>query len=587
VARCSDTLVTRSGERMSEADESGGTSGAGTRAGADAASPVADGAIPWQQRLSTKLLGLIGALTVVGVAIFALGEARMGEYFLESQAGGAALFSHTIQNAILRAMLEERRPDAYETMRDVARQDGVEKVRLISKGGLVAFSTQDAEVGTTLTPLSEPCAPCHAQGVPAEHASLLARTRVFQRNGHRVLKLVTPIYNEERCSSGACHAHPTKQRVLGVLDVQLSLAPVDARIAAFRRGTLGFTAVGALLVAAILFAFARSQIVRPVSALVAGTRKVAVDELDEEIRVDAKGELGVLAGSLNNMIRALRRMERELRDVNVDLEHQVEERTADLKKAHAALVQSEKLSSLGRLAASIAHEINNPLAGILTFAKLVIRTLEGGPPDEATRQELVRNLRLVQRETERCTTIVRSLLDFARDRPLALRDVSPNAAVEEALQLIGHQIAMQGITLEKRLGAVPTVIADFGQLRQAVVNVAMNACEAMGRGGKLTVETRCGADGGVEIHIADTGPGISEDHMSHLFEPFFTTKGEKGTGLGLSVVYGVVQRHHGRVEVHSEPGRGARFTLCFPPVAPAQIDPPRGAAPARVAAGVT
>jgi two-component system NtrC family sensor kinase len=532
--------------------------------------PSIETVVPWRHRLNTKLMALTLLVTVVGVAVFAIAEGRMAEQLVESQANAAALFSVTIQHATSRAMLEARRDDAFETMRDVARQEGVEHVRLIAKGAAVAFSTNDEEVGKTFDPRQPPCAACHAEGKPTEHASVLSRTRLFARGGHRSLGLVTPIYNEARCSSAACHAHPTTQRVLGVLDVQLSLADVDERIGAFRRNSLGLTAIGVLLLAGVFVAFGRSEVVRPVAALLAGMRQVARDDLEGEIRVEAKGELAVLTASFNDMLRALRGMERELRDVNSDLERQVEERTAELKRAHTALIQTEKLSSLGRLSASIAHEINNPLAGILTFAKLCIRSLEAGPPDDAARAELVKHLRLVQRETERCTAIVRSLLDFARERPLALRDVSPNAAVDEALQLIAHQVAMQGITLEKRLGATPTIVADFGQLRQAIVNVAMNACEAMGRGGKLTVETRAGADGGVEIDVADTGPGIPEENMKHLFEPFFTTKGEKGTGLGLAVVYGVVQRHRGRVEVHSEAGRGARFTLCFPPVAPPQ-----------------
>jgi two-component system, NtrC family, sensor kinase len=558
---------------MTEAveDRRDAAAAAGVHAEVEAGAPPSiESSVPWLHRLNTKLIALTLLITVVGVAVFALAEARMGEQLVESQANAAALFSLTIQHATMRAMLEDRRDDAFETMRDVARQDGVEHVRLIAKGAAVAFSTNDAEVGKTFDPRQAPCAACHAGGHPTEHASVLSRTRVFEGEGHRSLGLVTPIYNEARCSSAACHAHPTTQRVLGVLDVQLSLADVDARIGAFRRGSLGLTAIGVLLLAGVLLAFGHSEVVRPVSALLGGMRQVARDHLDGEIRVGAKGELALLAGSFNDMLRALRAMERELREVNSDLERQVEDRTAELKRAHTALIQTEKLSSLGRLSASIAHEINNPLAGILTFAKLVIRTLEAGPPDEAARKELVKHLRLVQRETERCSAIVRSLLDFARERPLALREVSPNAVVEEALQLIAHQVAMQGITLEKRLGATPTVVADFGQLRQALVNVAMNACEAMGSGGKLTVETRAGTDGGVEIDVLDTGPGISDDNMKHLFEPFFTTKGEKGTGLGLAVVYGVVQRHRGRVEVHSDIGRGARFTLCFPPVAPPQ-----------------
>jgi two-component system NtrC family sensor kinase len=263
------------------------------------------------------------------------------------------------------------------------------------------------------------------------------------------------------------------------------------------------------------------------------------------------------------MTRSLREMEGELKDLMLGLEQQVDERTADLKKAQNALVHSEKMSSLGQLAASIAHEINNPLAGILTFAKLVIRTLEQGTPDDATRKELVRNLALVQRETERCSAIVRNLLDFARDRPVALRELQVAAVVDEALQLIAHQIAIQGLTLERHLDPTPPVLADFGQLRQAVVNVALNAVEAMGKRGTLTVSTRGSADGGVEIVIADTGPGISPENLARVFEPFFTTK-EKGTGLGLSVVYGIVQRHQGSVDVQSELGRGTCFTLKLP-----------------------
>jgi two-component system NtrC family sensor kinase len=147
---------------------------------------------------------------------------------------------------------------------------------------------------------------------------------------------------------------------------------------------------------------------------------------------------------------------------------------------------------------------------------------------------------------------------------MALRDLSVNAVVEEALSLIGHQLAIQGLTLEKRLGPVPLVSADFGQLRQAVVNVAINAIEAMGKSGTLTVTTRPTAAGGVEIAVADTGPGIASEHLPHVFEPFYTTKGEKGTGLGLSVVYGIVQRHRGEVDVKSEAGRGTTFTIRLP-----------------------
>jgi two-component system NtrC family sensor kinase len=248
-----------------------------------------------------------------------------------------------------------------------------------------------------------------------------------------------------------------------------------------------------------------------------------------------------------------------------DLERKVEERTAALRAAQDQLVRSEKLSSLGKLSASIAHEINNPLAGILTFAKLIVRTLEQGPPDDDARKALVKHLHLVERETERCSAIVRNLLDFARERPLALKDTNVHHVVEEALQLLQNQIQIQGVVLERKLAPVPLVDGDFGQLRQAFVNVIMNGCEAMPRGGRLLVGTALVDDGRwIEVSFKDSGPGIPPDHLSRIFDPFFTTK-EKGTGLGLSVVYGIVERHGGKVEIDTEVGKGTRVVVRLPP----------------------
>jgi two-component system NtrC family sensor kinase len=262
----------------------------------------------------------------------------------------------------------------------------------------------------------------------------------------------------------------------------------------------------------------------------------------------------------------------------------VETRTAELKAAHAQLVRGEKLSSLGKLSASIAHEINNPLAGILTFAKLVSRTLAEGPPDDARRAVLRKNLALVEREAQRCSAIVKNLLDFARERPITPKASDVNAAVEEAISLIAKHFSIQGVTIERALGDVPAVLADFGQLRQAFVNVAMNACEAMEGGGTLRVESRRGARG-AEVRFADTGPGIPPDRLQKIFDPFFTTK-EKGTGLGLSVVYGIVERHGGAIHVESEVGRGTSFIFELP-LAPAEPEPapPEGEPPARAATG--
>ena len=315
-------------------------------------------------------------------------------------------------------------------------------------------------------------------------------------------------------------------------------------------------AAAAALLGTFAWFFTRHHLIRPVAALVQATRRVARDQLELEIPVTWSGELGLLGASFNEMTRSLRKAKGDLDTLMHGLEREVQERTEALRAAQDQLVRNEKLSSLGKLSASIAHEINNPLAGILTFSKLIVRTLEQGVPDDATRRALIKHLLLVERETERCSAIVRNLLDFARERPLAVKDVDVNAVIEEALLLLANQIHIQGVTLEKSLGEVPVVAADFGQLRQAYVNVIMNACEAMGRGGVLTIESALVDDGRwVEVVFTDTGPGIAPEHLSKIFDPFFTTK-ERGTGLGLSVVYGIIERHGGKIESEERGGEG-------------------------------
>jgi two-component system NtrC family sensor kinase len=540
--------------------------------------------IPWHHRLSTKLLAMTGSVALATVAAFFFAEVSVQRHLLAQVVAESELLSHTIRNALHRAMLQDRRGDAYLIMQDVGRESGIEMVRMMDQDGRITFSTERDEVGKLVDRRAEACSGCHADDEPIHRIELRDRSRVFDGAGHRVLSIVTPMYNEGACSTAACHAHPPDRKVLGVIDVGVSLSRLDAETAGFRARTLAAAALAAALLALILWLFTRHHVMRPVAALVQATRRVARDQLELEVPVTWNGEIGILATSFNDMTRSLRTTKRDLDALMHGLERQVEERTAALRSAQDQLVRSEKLSSLGKLSASIAHEINNPLAGILTFAKLIVRTLEQGPPDEATRKALVKHLLLVQRETERCSAIVRNLLDFARERPLALKDVNLNLVVDEAAQLLHNQIQIQNVTLERCLTPVPMVDADFGLLRQACVNVIMNACEAMSRGGKLVITSGLVEDGRwVETAFQDTGPGIPPDHLTKIFDPFFTTK-EKGTGLGLSVVYGIVERHGGRIDLHTELGKGTRIAIRLPPrgqrpleapaTTPAQTQPP-------------
>jgi len=476
----------------------------------------------------------------------------------------AALLSDTVKRSVYFNMLEDKRPEVYRSLATIGGHDQIERARLFNKEGRITFSTDVKEQGTFVDKRAESCYACHAENEPIKRLNLPSRSRIYAHEGHRVLAMVTPIYNEPSCSSAACHAHPPERTVLGVVDLGISLAPIDASLAQLERATLLGAGISVLGLAGIVTWVARKKVLVPVQRLAEGTRRVASGDLKQPVPVVSSDELGLLATSFNEMEQALAKIRADRLALLDSLERQVEERTAALKNAQDRLVQSEKLSSLGRLAASVAHEINNPLAGILTYSKLIIRTIEEGDTSPKGRESAVKQLKLVQRETERCTAIVRNLLDFARERPLKLSDVSVNAAAEEALMLVANQARLQNVELVKELGAQRPVHADFGQLRQALINIIINACDAMPKGGRLRVTTRDDtAAHEILLDVADTGTGIPPEHLKKVLDPFFTTK-EKGTGLGLSVVYGIIERHGGRLEIDSVVGRGTTIHIRLP-----------------------
>ena len=235
---------------------------------------------------------------------------------------------------------------------------------------------------------------------------------------------------------------------------------------------------------------------------------------------------------------------------------------AELKESQEQLIQAEKLSSLGQMAASIAHEINNPLAGVLNYTKLLNKKIADG---NIAKETALDYLSKMDSELTRSTRLVKNLLDFARQSPPSLREFDPNDIINRALDIAAHSTGLQNILVVKELRPfLPRLMADFDQLTQVGSNLVINAIQAMPQGGKLTLRTSAD-DTHVRIEVQDTGCGIPQENMGKLFTPFFTTKREvKGVGLGLAVSYGIVQRHHGRIEVESRVGEGTTFIVYLP-----------------------
>ena len=520
--------------------------------------------IAWWNRLGVRLAAAIALVSVITLSVFLLLVLRsQTDHLMDQARRSAAIVNDTISSSIDHDMLQDRREDAYQIMAAIAEQDQVERLRLFDAAGRIRYSKDPAEIGQVPDIKAASCSPCHGSGRSQLPLSVIDRTHVALRNGRHVLGAVTPIYNHPACSTASCHVHPPSQRVVGVVELGLHLDSIDQESATLGRKTMGLTLLATFTLGVLTFAFTHGLVIHPVRRLVAATKRVRAGTLDERVPVSGTGEIGVLEESFNEMERSLSAARAERNDLLEGLECQVRERTAALERAQAQLIQTEKLSSLGKLSASIAHEINNPLAGILTTARLLIRTI-GETPDDPRARSTIRLLTLVQRETERCTAIVRNLLGFARERALTLTDADVNAALDEALFLVANQLALQGIDLQRDLNPVPAVRSDFGQLRQAFANIMINACDAMPEGGTLRVRSEfVEAERIVAIEIADTGVGISPEQLTKVLDPFFTTK-EKGTGLGLSVVYGVVERHGGRLSIESAPGAGTTVTIRLP-----------------------
>ncbi|MHC4549594.1 MAG: ATP-binding protein [Planctomycetota bacterium] len=464
------------------------------------------------------------------------------------------------------AMLENRREQVHRIFETIGAQQGVERIHLVDREGRVRSSTKPQEVGEVWDRGEEICLACHEQSPPREGLRCADRSRIYsKRSGTRVLSVTAPIRNEPDCATAACHAHPPAQQVLGVLDVELSLGAVDEQLAASER-QMGFAllvTVGTVLLLAGYLVW--RMVIRPVRQLTRGTLRVAAGCLSTKMPVTSSDELGELAVSWNAMVDELERTRKELEEWSTTLEKRVQEKTAALESAHEKVLLSAKMASLGKLAAAVAHEINNPLAGINTFARLLGKKLDRKDPT-AEDTEMGRVLELVASEAARCGGIVRNLLLFSRVPGVRFSPEDLGQILDRCALLVKHQAELQEVIIRvEQAPGLPRVVCDVSQIQQLLLALAMNAIEAMPDGGTLTLAVRPAGPEEVALSVADTGCGIDPEDRDHIFEPFYTKKEDgKGVGLGLAVVYGIVKRHHGRIEVVSTPGLGTTFHIHLP-----------------------
>lgn len=511
------------------------------------------------------LLLLFGAYAFVTVRYY--GD-RMTQQVLQS----ANRMSDVIRQSTHYGMLLNRRQDVHEIITMIGAEPGVEGIRIYNKRGEIMFSTSKQEERTVVDLQAEACYACHEKEKPLSSLTPGNRTRIYPSpDGHRILGVITPIRNDPSCSSEACHAHPSEQTVLGVLDVRLSLAEADAAMEEAHR-TVIILAIGTILIVAFVAGwYFSATVIRPVRILMKGAREVSGGNLDHRIVLPTKDELGRLGEAFNAMTSSLRDEKEQNQRWADTLQEKVIEKTSELTEIHRRIVHVEKMASLGKLAATVAHELNNPLEAILTYARLIGRRIRNEAGQAPALQSTLEDVDLIARETTRCGTIVKNLLLFSKQQVNEFALVPVRGIIDRAGRLVQHHFEISSVRFDVRVfDDTAALMCDEGQIQQALVALFINAVEAMPGGGSITVRVDPLPDDEIEITVSDTGVGITAEDLPRLFEPFFTTKQDgRGVGLGLSVVYGIVERHGGRIAVTSTPNTGTSFHIVLPRVPPA------------------
>ncbi|HVM93544.1 MAG TPA: ATP-binding protein [Terriglobales bacterium] len=518
--------------------------------------------------LGTKLIvmllgGMLVIFSLLGYLTIRLQRQHMEMATLLS----AERISDVIRRNTTEYMLHNDREGLHRAISAMANEPGVVRLRVFDREGRISYSSEAPEIDQSVDKDAEACYGCHAQQQPLAHLNRPDRFRIYPAKGERVLAIITPIENQANCSNASCHAHPANQQILGVLDTHLSLARTDQQLAELSWRVVVCDGLAMAATAILSWIFIRRVVDRPLKRLQEGTERLTEGALGIQIKSSSHDELGLLADSFNVMSLQLRAANEEVVAWARTLEDRVDEKTRELRRAHDEVLHVETMSSVGKMAAVVAHEINNPLSGILTYSKLIKKWVDNGQVSAEKKQEAQQCLDLISSESKRCGELVKNLLSFSRQSPMNVQSTDLNRLVGQTTMLVRPNLKLAAVELHTSLAeGLPLLHCDPSQIEQVLLAVIVNAADAMPKGGNLWVESRLSQDSNkVVLTVRDDGSGIPPEILPKIFEPFVTTKETgRGTGLGLAVSRGIIERHSGQIKIDSEVGKGTTVTITLP-----------------------
>ena len=517
-------------------------------------------------RLSVQLIISISSILIIILSVYTYFILNnLDNYLTQTRYQTSYNISDLIKKSTRYSMLLNRREDVHQIINTLRSETGVEEIRIYNKQGIIIFSTNPAEIFKKVDLTAEACIGCHNSSVPLQSLTNQNKIRVYKNSENkRVLGLINPIQNEPDCSNADCHAHPPEVRILGVLDVGVSLEELDLIIQNSTRKVILTSILIVVVISFFVGLFISILVNKPTKKIRKGIEEIGNGNLNYKIEIHSKNELGQMARRFNAMSTHLDEAYKEIKNWSETLNDKVNEKTEEIKNIYNQVNHIEKLASLGKLSATVAHELNNPLAGILTYSKLITKKLQASQKDSEY-SKIIEYLELISHESARCGQIVKDLLIFSHSERDEFAKENLVKIIYHSITVINHHLEINDITLIKDYPELPIEIyCNANKIQQALISILINSIEAMPNGGKIILNLTHEKNN-VVLRIIDEGTGIADKDLPHIFEPFYSTKeSSAGTGLGLAVVYGIITNHKGKIEVEKTSNRGTTFKVVLP-----------------------
>jgi two-component system NtrC family sensor kinase len=480
-----------------------------------------------------------------------------------------------VEGALYHSMLENDKSSLQYTLDIINTLPGIDEVNMYDSDDDLVYSSISSDTNNSHS--NPNCISCHVSiasmftgnGKSYKIINVDSDCKMIHNdNSSRHLLIRSPILNEKSCYMSSCHAHKATDTLLGSLVIKIPLKDLDAALVKSSVEFFLLAIFTTVLLASFLILFTRKKIKNPLNELIKVS--ISVANGDKSTRVAIKSnqldDMRMVSKAFNEMLDNLQVATDELENWSQQLEYKVQKKSEELGAAQNELMHVERLASLGKLSSSVAHEINNPLSGILIYTKLLYKQVSNPESYASKRDSMLKHLKLIENETKRCGDIVKGLLDFSRKDQDDFEPRHLHEILQETYDLMTHPIKIANISFVADFTAATDLIyCSPNQIKQACVAMIVNASEAVQDHGEITIRTKNPDEDTINFEISDNGLGIAAEDIPHIFEPFFSTKQDaSGIGLGLAIVHGIIQNHKGKIVVKSELGNGTTLSVTIP-----------------------